>query len=101
MRASVCQCVCFRSVAPCAFTSPQHIRNVRLQPLTLDEVCTSLGILDDVGIVKMEGKRDMMKRMVSRLAHAWRENCGQFREAGAMLCVAGLMLFILRARWHV
>ena len=62
---------------------------MRLQPLTLDEVCTSLGILDDVGIVKMEGKRDMMKRMVSRLAHAWRENCGQFREAGAMLCVAG------------
>ncbi len=65
MRASVC----FRSVAPCFAALPQHIRNVRLQPLTLDEVCTSLGILDDVGIVKMEGKRDMMKRMVSRRAH--------------------------------
>jgi hypothetical protein len=38
---------------------------VRLQPLTLDEVCTSLSILDDVGIVKVEGKRDMLKRTVS------------------------------------
>ena len=54
---------------------------MRLQPLTLDEVCTSLGILDDVGIVKMEGKRDMMKRMVSRRAHAWRAVQGGERDA--------------------
>ena len=38
---------------------------MRLQALTLDEVCTSLSILDDVGIVKVEGKRDMLKRTVS------------------------------------
>ena len=45
--------------------SQQRCRNVRLQALTLDEVCTSLSILDDVGIVKVEGKRDMLKRTVS------------------------------------
>ncbi len=39
-------------------------RNVRLQALTLDEVCTSLSILDDVGIVKVEGRKDMLKRTV-------------------------------------
>ncbi len=43
---------------------------MRLQPLTLDEACTSLGILDDVGIVKMEGKRDMLKRTVTHCSAA-------------------------------
>lgn len=38
---------------------------MRLQALTLEEVCTSLSILDDVGIVKVQGKRDMLKRTVS------------------------------------
>ncbi len=52
--------------------SQQRNRNVRLQALTLDEVCTSLGILDDVGIVKVEGKRDMLKRTVRPGAFAMR-----------------------------
>ena len=49
--------------------SQQRNRNVRLQALTLDEVCMSLSILHDVGIVKVEGKRDMLKRTVSTHPH--------------------------------
>ena len=60
---------------------------MRLQPLTLDEVCTSLSILDDVGIVKVEGRRDMLKRTVSTPGAA-------FGFIGAAICSAAALAFV-------
>jgi hypothetical protein len=81
-RASEC---CRESAVRRVVCSQHRDRNVRLQALTLDEVCTSLGILDDVGIVKVEGKRDMLKRTVRPRAFAMR-GAGWGVAAAAQWC---------------